>query len=107
MTDAQREAVARVLYERGGLGGSWTRIMGRLRDLYLARADEVIAAYEAAGNTPTHRHRKGGLYQLLGYGPHTETGELFAIYRDAEGKLWSRPAAMFDDGRFTPIEPHP
>ena len=48
MNPAQREAVARVLYERGGLGGSWTRITGRLRDLYLLRADEIIAAYEAA-----------------------------------------------------------
>lgn len=92
-TDAQREAVARALEQIAPQ--AWGT------DDYLKAADEIIAAM----NAPTHRHRKGGLYHLIGYGPHTETGELFAIYRGADGKLWPRPAAMFDDGRFTPIEP--
>jgi hypothetical protein len=51
---------------------------------------------------PTHRHRKGGLYELLGYGRHTETGDALAVYRSDDGTLWVRPREMFDDGRFTP-----
>ncbi len=66
-------------------------------------AAELVAAMDAVPPAPTHRHRKGGLYRLIGYGNHTETGELFAVYWDADGKLWPRPAAMFDDGRFTPL----
>jgi hypothetical protein len=52
---------------------------------------------------PTHRHRKGGEYELLGYGRHTETEEETAVYRDVWGRLWVRPRSMFDDGRFTPL----
>jgi hypothetical protein len=52
---------------------------------------------------PTHRHRKGGLYELIGYGRHTETDEAVAIYRSADGIWWVRPAEMFDDGRFEPV----
>ena len=55
---------------------------------------------------PTHRHYKGGLYELVGYGRHSETEEEMAIYRSADGRLWVRPRAMFDEpGRFVPIAP--
>ena len=59
----------------------------------------------AAAEAPTHRHRKGGLYRLLGVAQHTETGEVLAVYRGQDGRLWARPKAMFEDGRFTPLEP--
>ena len=54
---------------------------------------------------PTHRHLKTGrLYSLLGYGRHSESQEELAIYQGADGNLWTRPKAMFDDGRFAVIE---
>ena len=68
--------------------------------IYLNRGSTVMDEFRA-----THRHRKGGLYQLLGYGRHTETDEAVAIYRSADGPLWVRPSDMFDDGRFQPVEP--
>ena len=52
---------------------------------------------------PTHKHKRGGLYHLVGYSTHTETGALEAVYRDKDGELWHRPQAMFDDGRFEPM----
>jgi hypothetical protein len=57
-----------------------------------------------SGYKPTHRHYKGGLYQLLGQAKHTETEEELTIYRDSDGNYWARPRAMFDEpGRFTPL----
>ena len=59
---------------------------------------------------PTHRHYKGGLYQELHRATHSETLEPLVIYRDSKGRIWARPAAMFDglleDGtiRFERIE---
>jgi hypothetical protein len=55
---------------------------------------------EGVAFRPTHRHHKDGLYQLLGYGTHTETKEAVAVYRDSSGGIWVRPQEMFDDGRF-------
>lgn len=49
-----------------------------------------------------YRHYKGNLYEVMGEGIHTETGEPLVIYRslyDAPdfpyGSIWARPAAMF------------
>jgi len=53
--------------------------------------------------TPTHAHRKGGLYRFIGYGRNTEDGESVAIYEDILGNVWVRPRWMFDDGRFEPV----
>ena len=49
---------------------------------------------------PTHRHTKGGLYRLLGYGTLEADRTTVAIYDDASGAVWVRSAAEFDDGRF-------
>lgn len=58
----------------------------------------------------THRHYKGGVYELLTFARDSETGEDVVVYRDVvTGATWVRPKAMFFeyvDGRprFEPIE---
>lgn len=52
---------------------------------------------------PTHRHRKGGEYRVLGRAVWEPDRTEAVIYDDAEGNVWVRPAAEFDDGRFTPL----
>jgi hypothetical protein len=44
-----------------------------------------------------YRHFKGGIYQLLEFAEHTESGEMLAIYvrDDFTGKVWARPIDMF------------
>lgn len=67
----------------------------------------AIAAYlEASGEArPTHRHRKGGLYQVLMRGVHEKDLQPVVIYRaTSDGAVWVRYASEFDDGRFTPID---
>ena len=51
--------------------------------------------------TPTHRHRKGGLYRLVAHGILESDRSDVVIYDDAEGTTWVRPAAEFYDGRFS------
>lgn len=53
---------------------------------------------------PTHRHRKGGLYRLLGQGILESDRRQVAIYDDAEGTVWVRPLTEFEDGRFDAID---
>lgn len=66
---------------------------------------------KAAPITPTHRHYKGGLYQVTGSAIHSETEEELTLYHSADGRLWARPAEMFhghlEDGRkrFAEIDP--
>jgi len=48
------------------------------------------------------RHRKGGLYELVGEARHSETGEELTVYVGEDGQLWARPREMFHDGRFEP-----
>lgn len=59
------------------------------------------------GQTPwvaTHRHKKGGLYRLLGYATAEADRTPVAIYDDAEGKVWVRAANEFEEpGRFTKL----
>jgi len=56
--------------------------------------------------TPTHRHRKGGLYRLIARGRIEATLEPCAIYESVKDDLvWVRPEAEFEDGRFTPLLP--
>lgn len=66
---------------------SWPLVVSLLRRLPLVR--EVW------------RHRKGGRYELVGNGRHTETLEELTAYAGEDGQLWFRPRAMFEDGRFT------
>jgi len=46
-----------------------------------------------------YRHFKGNEYDVLGTARHSETQELFVVYRplDGEGGLWIRPAVMFSE----------
>ena len=53
----------------------------------------------------THRHRKGGDYRLLARGILESDRSAVAIYDDAEGTIWVRDLAEFEDGRFTEILP--
>lgn len=53
--------------------------------------------------TPTHRHKKGGLYRLIAYGTAEADRSPVAIYDDAQGTIWVRAAEEFDDGRFTKL----
>ena len=48
-----------------------------------------------------YRHYKGNLYELTGIARHSETEELFAVYKalyqqDGEN-LWIRPLSMFSE----------
>ena len=55
--------------------------------------------------TTVFQHYKGDIYEWLHRGTHTETGEVFIVYRDITGKVWIRPKDMFyelvelEDGR--------
>ena len=51
----------------------------------------------------THRHRKGGLYRVLGRGVLESDRSNVVIYDDADGTVWVRPTVEFDDGRFEPV----
>ncbi len=44
-----------------------------------------------------YRHYKGNEYEVIGTAHHSETQELFVVYRALYGEtgLWIRPAAMF------------
>lgn len=55
------------------------------------------------GWTPTHRHRKGGLYRVTGHGVYEPDRSPVTIYDDIDGTTWARPTPEFDDGRFTPL----
>lgn len=56
-----------------------------------------------------YRHFKGKEYEVLDFATHSETLELMALYRPlyGEGKLWVRPASMWEemveaDGKLVP-----
>ena len=44
-----------------------------------------------------YRHYKGNDYEVIGAAKHSETEEIFVVYRALYGErdLWIRPAAMF------------
>ena len=46
-----------------------------------------------------YRHFKGKEYEVLGMAIHSETLEQMVLYRPlyGEGKLWVRPAAMWNE----------
>lgn len=53
-----------------------------------------------------YRHKKtGGLYIVVGWGVHTETGEELVSYQPLrDTKRWYfRPRSQFTDGRFEPV----
>lgn len=54
--------------------------------------------------SPTHRHRKGGLYRVLAHGILEADRSDAVIYDDAGGTIWVRPVVEFEDGRFERLE---
>ena len=64
---------------------------------------DYLARLGGSGWRPTHRHRKGGLYRVVSRAVWEPDRSPCVIYDDAEGNTWVRPAAEFDDGRFTPL----
>lgn len=57
-----------------------------------------------------YRHRKGGMYAIIGFGIDEASMEPEVYYRAVssindkpEGPTWSRRAEVFFDGRFTMI----
>ncbi|WP_433956973.1 DUF1653 domain-containing protein [Cytobacillus horneckiae] len=42
-----------------------------------------------------YRHYKGGIYNVIGMGKHSETQEEIVIYEDTDNRLWVRPLKMF------------
>ena len=46
-----------------------------------------------------YRHFKGGEYEVLFTAAHSETGELYVVYRALYGekKVWIRPASMWNE----------
>lgn len=83
--------------------------MKHLRSLFGAKPVQPrphpISSGGAMPFVATHRHKKGGLYRLLSTGVLEADRSLVAIYDDAEGTVWVRSLAEFEDGRFTPITP--
>ena len=73
----------------------------RSRDLLQLQAGKEV---DLASWNPTHRHRKGGFYRILGDGILEADGRFMTIYDDAEGTTWIRSTAEFDDGRFEPCQ---
>ena len=46
-----------------------------------------------------YRHFKGGEYEVIGIGKHSETLEEYVLYRAlyGEGGYWVRPASMWNE----------
>lgn len=42
-----------------------------------------------------YRHFKGGHYVVVGEATDSETEQSVVVYRSADGRLWTRPKAMF------------
>ncbi|MEP5758363.1 MAG: DUF1653 domain-containing protein [Litoreibacter sp.] len=52
---------------------------------------------------PTHRHKKGGLYRVLGRGVYEADRSDVVIYDDVDGTVWVRSTDEFEDGRFSKL----
>jgi hypothetical protein len=44
-----------------------------------------------------YRHFKGGIYTVIGVATDTETEEQVVVYQSENGRLWTRPIAMFTE----------
>ncbi len=45
----------------------------------------------------TYRHFKGGIYEVIGVATDSETEAEIVVYRSADGRLWTRSRAMFEE----------
>jgi len=72
-----------------------------------------VQAMSGEGVTVTRRYRhksRGTVYTLIGVGHAQGTmvdEDAVVLYRGDDGKLWCRPQAEFNDGRFEEIAPAP
>ena len=71
-------------------------------------ASPAQAADARPGGLPRWRHRKSGrivveLHRALAKGGRVRRGTEMVVYRDEHDRVWVRPAAEFDDGRFAPL----
>lgn len=68
----------------------------------------IVASANSASepHAELYRHDKtGGVYEVICNATHESTGEMMVVYRNqATGERWARPAAEFNDGRFTRIK---
>lgn len=57
----------------------------------------TLSPQAAAFPLGTYQHYKGGRYEVLGVGLHSETLEELVVYRAEYGEklIWIRPFAMF------------
>jgi hypothetical protein len=102
-----REAVNREVERRRTLTGLLRQWLGRHRaerppsPLLVGETREAVGGLSWA---PTHVHRKsGGRYRVLRRGAIERDLTPCVVYEGADGRVWVRPAAEFDDGRFLPI----
>lgn len=52
-----------------------------------------------------YKHKKGGIYEIISEGKHSETLENLIIYKSCDDdSVWVRPKKMFFDGRFEEID---
>jgi len=73
----------------------------------LAASDAALSQQGQQGWRPTHQHRKGGLYRVITRAELEADLSPVVVYDDANGRVWVRPAAEFDDGRFAPLPTPP
>lgn len=74
-------------------------------EAHLEGSVDLGAVAEALWPKPTHQHKKGGLYTKMMDATHSETEEAMTVYMGADGRIWVRPKAMFDEAdRFAPLE---
>lgn len=76
--------------------------------VHLNRTDQpdrdMLIDQPAPSDIPTHRHRKGGLYRVIGRGYIESDMRDVIFYRDTiKGIIWARPVEEFMDGRFTAL----
>lgn len=76
------------------------RILFLDQELRLARA---MPAKERESFRPTHRHYKGGRYELLHRATRESDLRDLVVYRDAAGKVWVRDSVDF----FTTVDGQP
>jgi hypothetical protein len=68
--------------------------------------DNLFAKFRAM----THRHRRrGSYYRKLGVAEvqcsqPIKEGDPLVVYAGEDGKLWARPQAEFEDGRFEELK---
>jgi hypothetical protein len=91
------------------------RPVERVRGTNSAALESIAASGTPAAGVwvPTHRHYKGGLYQLLHEATDEYTHRAIAVYRAEDGRIWTRAKHAFNeimpDGtpRFAPIAAKP